>query len=167
MLGKASGVYGASGQKVEKCRKCGADKIVKFGMKKDAYSLPDYEDFMAQMTKITALAREGAIASMYALGAKGIAEAVSKMGFGNKLGAKICAGCTSEEALFAPAYGEILAEVTDVAKLDAAGVSYYVVGEVTEEPVFAYGGVKVSMEDALAAWTDTLERVFPTRPKVK
>ena len=143
------------------------NKIVKFGMKKDAYSLPDYEDFMAQMTKITALAREGAVASMYALGAKGIAEAVSKMGFGNKLGAKICAGCTSEDALFAPAYGEILAEVSDVSKLDAAGVSYYVVGEVTEEPVFAYGGVKISMEDALAAWTDTLEKVFPTRSKVK
>ena len=143
------------------------NKIVKFGMKKDAYSLPDYEDFMAQMTKITALAREGVIASMYALGAKGIAEAVSKMGFGNKLGAKICAGCTSEEALFAPAYGEILAEVSDVAKLDAAGVNYYVVGEVTEESAFVYGNAKISMEDALAAWTDTLERVFPTRSKVK
>ena len=35
MLGKASGVYGASGQKVEKCRKCGADKIVKFGKDKN------------------------------------------------------------------------------------------------------------------------------------
>lgn len=35
MLGKASGVYGASAQKVEKCRKCGAEKIVKFGKDKN------------------------------------------------------------------------------------------------------------------------------------
>ncbi len=145
------------------------NKLVKFGMKKDAYSLPDYEDFMAQMTKITTLARTGAIASMYALGAKGIAEAVSKMGFGNKLGAKICSCCVSEEALFTPAYGEIVAEVAeaDFAKLDLLEVAYEVIGEVTEEAAFVYGDAKVSMEDALAAWTDTLERVFPTRSKVK
>lgn len=35
MLGKNSGVYGASAQKVEKCRKCGADQIVKFGRDKN------------------------------------------------------------------------------------------------------------------------------------
>lgn len=35
MLGKAGGVYGASVQKIEKCRKCGADKIVKFGKDKN------------------------------------------------------------------------------------------------------------------------------------
>ena len=35
MLGKNSGVYGASAQKVEKCRKCGADQIVKFGKDKN------------------------------------------------------------------------------------------------------------------------------------
>jgi len=141
--------------------------LVKFTMKKDAYSLPDYEDFMAQMTKITALAREGAIASMYALGAKGIAEAVSKMAFGNKLGVKLCNKCVSETALFAPAYGEIVAEVADTAALDASGVVYEVIGGVTGDAEFVYGDAKVSMNDAIAAWTDTLERVFPTRSKVK
>ena len=35
MLGKAGGVYGASAQAAEKCRKCGADKIVKFGKDKN------------------------------------------------------------------------------------------------------------------------------------
>ncbi|MBP3611095.1 MAG: phosphoribosylformylglycinamidine synthase [Lachnospiraceae bacterium] len=145
------------------------NKLVKFNMKKDQYSLPDYDDFMAQMTKITTLARTGAMASMYALGAKGIAEAVSKMAFGNKLGAKICDKCVSKEALFAPAYGEILAEVSesDFMKLDLLEVAYEVIGEVTEEAAFVYGDAKISMDDAIAAWTDTLERVFPTRSKVK
>ena len=35
MLGKSNGVYGVSVQKVEKCRKCGADKIVKYGKDKN------------------------------------------------------------------------------------------------------------------------------------
>ena len=35
MLSQADGVYGASGKTVEKCRKCGADKIVKFGKDKN------------------------------------------------------------------------------------------------------------------------------------
>lgn len=35
MLGQTSGVYGVSVQKVEKCRKCGSDKIVKFGKDKN------------------------------------------------------------------------------------------------------------------------------------
>ena len=35
MLGKTTGVHGASVQKVEKCRKCGAEQIVKFGKDKN------------------------------------------------------------------------------------------------------------------------------------
>ena len=35
MLSKATGVYGASVQRVETCRKCGADQIVKFGKDKN------------------------------------------------------------------------------------------------------------------------------------
>lgn len=35
MLSKASGIYGNSAQKVEQCRKCGADQIVKFGKDKN------------------------------------------------------------------------------------------------------------------------------------
>ena len=35
MLGKTNGVCGVSAQKIEKCRKCGADQIVKFGRDKN------------------------------------------------------------------------------------------------------------------------------------
>ena len=43
--------------------------LVKFEMKKDSYELPDYAAFAEQMSKITKLAQNGKIASMYALGA--------------------------------------------------------------------------------------------------
>ncbi len=142
--------------------------LVKFAMKKDAYELPDYAAFSEQMSKITKLAQSGKLASMYALGAKGIAEAVSKMAFGNRFGAVI-SDTVNERELFAPAYGEILAEVSkeSLEALNESGIVYKAVGTVTDTPVFVYGGETISVEEALDAWTNTLEKVFPTRSGVK
>ncbi|MBP3616482.1 MAG: phosphoribosylformylglycinamidine synthase [Lachnospiraceae bacterium] len=142
--------------------------LVKFEMKKDSYELPDYAAFAEQMSKITKLAQNGKIASMYALGAKGIAEAVSKMAFGNRLGAVISDAVSAQE-LFAPAYGDILAEISKdcLDALNESGLEYKTVGTVTEAPMFVYGNETVTIEEALDAWTNTLEKVFPTRSGVK
>jgi phosphoribosylformylglycinamidine synthase len=58
--------------------------------------------------------------------------------------------------------GNIVAEVP---KDMAAGLAadMVVIGEVTADEVFAYGSGKVSVDEALAAWEGTLERVFRTR----
>ena len=142
--------------------------LVKFAMKKDSYELPDYAAFADQMAGITKLAQSGKLASMYALGARGIAEAVSKMAFGNRLGAVISDAVSAQE-LFAPAYGEILAEVSKdcLDALNESGVLYKTVGTVTDAPVFVYGGETITIEEALDAWTNTLEKVFPTKSGVK
>ncbi len=142
--------------------------LVKFAMKKDSYELPDYAAFAEQMSKITKLAQSGKIASMYALGAKGIAEAVSKMAFGNRLGAVI-SDAVNEKELFAPAYGDIIAEISKdcLDALNESGIAYKTVGTVTDTPMFVFGGETISIEEALDAWTNTLEKVFPTRSGVK
>ena len=59
----------------------------------------------------------------------------------------------------------ILLKVAEVkAAFDAAGLAGYeaLVGWVNEEESFIYGDMRISMEDALHAWTATLEKVFPT-----
>ena len=144
------------------------DVLVKFELKKDAYELPDYEAFMDAMGKITKLAQNGKIAAMYALGANGIAEAVSKMSFGNRLGAVISES-VSEKELFAPSYGDIIAEIDKKAldALNASGLEYQAIGTVTEAQGYVFGDTTVSIADALSAWTNTLEKVFPTRSGVK
>ena len=112
----------------------------------------------------------GAVVSAYALDGKGLAAAVSKMAFGNKLGMTIEKE-VSEETLFAPGFGNIVAEVP-VEKvgivgetLKAAGLSgnEELVGWVNEEQSFCYGGMKLALDEAIAAWSGTLEKVFPTR----
>ena len=139
--------------------------LIVFPIQKDAYDLPDYESLLELYDKLTALHHEKTFVSAYALGAKGIAEAVSKMAFGNGLGARIHA---PKEKLFAPSYGDILVEMdpADVKKLDQAGLSYLEAGEVIAESRLECGEMKLELSEALGAWTDTLESVFPTRSGV-
>lgn len=140
-------------------------KLVKFSMKKDRYDLPQYEELMKLYTSITSMIRNKVLKSTYALGFGGITEAVSKMAFGNKLGVKLVDTLTMEQ-LFAPEYGSILAEIS-AEDLDKITAEYEVIGEVTEDAVFRYKDAEMTMEEALAAWTNTLEKVFPTRSEVE
>ena len=144
------------------------DVLVKFTIKKDEYDLPDYDFIMSQYEKITELMRQGIVKATYALDGNGVADAVAKMAFGNKLGVEVC-GKREKEYYFAPAYGEIVAEIAeaDLAKLDEKEVAYDRFGKVLEEQAFVCGDEKVSMEEALEAWTGTLEKVFPTRSGVE
>ena len=41
-------------------------------------------------------------------------------------------------------------------------ITYTVIGEVTETPVFEYKNISIPVEEAIRAWTGTLERVFKT-----
>ena len=112
--------------------------------------------------KIHELIGKGAIRSAYALDGKGLAAAVSKMAFGNKLGVTIADDVTAE-TLFAPGFGNIVAEVKEEFLPIIKEASGVVVGEVNDAQKFVYKEMSLSMEEAIAAWTGTLERVFPTR----
>ena len=136
------------------------NKLVLLKIERDAYDLPDYEKIMDQYHKFFEDVKAGRIVSAYALDGNGLAAAVSKMAFGNHKGVKIDAQVAKED-LFAADFGSIVAEVPadKVAELTIAGV---VVGEVEDDAVLSYGDVKVTMEEALTAWKDTLEKVFKT-----
>ena len=146
------------------------DQLVLFDIKKDEFDLPDYAQVMKLYDTVHELIQAGVIVSAYALDGKGLAAAVSKMAFGNKLGVTVNAD-VSAETLFAPGFGSIVAEVPaeKVAEVKAAfekaGLAGYerLVGCVNEEESFVYGDMKISMDEALKVWTSTLEKVFPTR----
>lgn len=138
--------------------------LVQFDIRKDSYDLPDYEYIMKMYDGITRLMREKTVKSAYALSGKGVAEAVAKMAFGNKLGVKFDASRPVRD-YFKPAYGALVVEIreTDLEQLSGLGFAYEKVGIVTADPVFEYGNESVSMTEALEAWTGTLEKVYPTR----
>ncbi len=163
------------------------NKLMIFKIATDRYDLPVYAQVMKLYDAIHELIQQKAIVSAYALDGKGIAAAVSKMSFGNKLGvtleSDVCSDC-----MFSPHFGKLIAEVpaekadfvketigaamepwakTETEDGGCGHLSYCrVIGEVNHLQKFIYGDTEISMEEAIEAWTGTLEKVFPTRAVV-
>ena len=136
------------------------NKLVWIKIAKDAYDLPVYEKVMEQYAKVTEDIQKGNIVSAYVLDRHGVIPAVSKMAFGNGLGVKLDTEVPAGR-LFAPAFGELVAEVP-ADKVAELAVAAEVIGEVTEAQEFAYGNAVITLEEAEKSWTSTLEEVFRT-----
>ena len=140
------------------------DKLVLFNIEKNEYDLPVYEQVMALYDKIHELIGKKAIISAYALDGKGLAAAVSKMAFGNKLGVTI-EDSVSAEVLYGAGFGNIVAEVPEefLPIIKETIPEAVVVGEVNADQTFRYKDMSIGMDEAINAWTGTLEKVFKTR----
>ena len=138
--------------------------LVEMDIEKNENDIPVYENVLYMYDLLNKKIKEGKIQSAYAVGFGGIIEAVSKMAFGNKLGVEL-EDTVSKKDLVAKNYGAIILEVK-AADLDQLGIPVKKIGKVTKEPVFTYKDVTITMDEALAAWTKTLEKVFPTESNV-
>ena len=136
------------------------NKLVLLTVRRDADQLPDFEDLKEQYTRLFADISAGSVVSAFALSRRGAAEAAAKMAFGNRLGVRIEHSVDPRD-FFAPGWCNILLEVPD-GKLGELTVHYDELGVVTEEAVLEYGAVRIPLSEAEAAWTGTLEKVFPT-----
>ncbi len=138
--------------------KAAGDKLVWIRLPKDAYGLPVYAEVMETYKKLQMDEREGRVKAAFALGRHGLAEAAAKMAFGNRLGVAIVHDLDPRD-FFAPSYGDLLLEVPaeEVGRLVS---SYRVVGEVFADGSFVYGNAIITADEALEAWTGTLEKVF-------
>ena len=137
------------------------NKLVWLRIEKDEYDLPVYGQIMEQYGKFEDDIRSGRIVSAYALDRHGVIAAVSKMAFGNRKGVKIEHNMDPRD-MFAPAFGDIIAEVED-GQVGNLQITYTVIGEVTDKDCFEYGSARIGMDEALEAWTGTLEKVFATK----
>jgi phosphoribosylformylglycinamidine synthase len=140
-------------------------KLVVFQIEKDEYDLPRYDRVLEGYGKVLQDIQAGRVISAYAVEGAGLAAAVSKMAFGNKLGVRIEHNVDPRD-FFAPGWGNLVCEVLD-GKVGELAMTYTVIGQVTENPVFEYANTSLSMEEALSAWTKPLEPVFPTESGVK
>lgn len=137
------------------------NRLVMFTIEKDEYEVPDFKQIKSLYANIHKMIKKGVIVSAYALDSHGIAPAVSKMAFGNKLGVSIDRSLPKTE-LFAVGFGNIVAEVP-ADRMNEITSPYATVGEVIETPEFLFQDIDISMDEALGAWTGTLEKVYPTK----
>ena len=145
--------------------KTAGNKIVVFKIEKDAYDLPVYSQITEGYGKLFEDIKAGRIVSAYAVERHGMAEAVSKMAFGNHMGVKIEHNVDPRD-FFAPGWGDIVCEVPD-GKVGELSISYTLIGEVTDRAAFEYGSVSIPLTEALDTWNAPLENVFPTESGVK
>ena len=141
--------------------KADGNKLVRFAIDKDEYDIPVYEKVMALYDGIMKLMQDKVVVSAYALDSYGIAAAVAKMAFGNKLGVTFADDLELED-LFTGALGDIIVEV-DGDRVNEIDLEYDLVGTVRDNGKFTIGNVEITVEEALKAWSGTLEKVFPTK----
>lgn len=141
------------------------NKIVRICIPKDEYGLPDYEGAKKVYKRIHKLMQQGKIVSAYAVGYGGTMEAVAKMSFGNRYGVKFDNEVCMQD-LVEKSYGAIIVELGSHV-IKEIGVPALLIGTVYEEPAFVFAGEVVSMAEAVNAWTEKLEGVFPTKTGIE
>lgn len=105
----------------------------------------------------------GRVAAAATVQGSGAAVAVAKMCFGEQLGFEFDSNCEPRD-LFRPQPAALLLAVADEAagqQLAAQGAVY--IGQTIAEPVFSYCHEHLPLAEALTAWRQTLEKVFPTQ----
>ena len=130
---------------------------------KDDEDLPDFKALCRGFREIHAMAEAKKVFAMQSVGVGGIAAAITKMALGNSIGFRFKNPMAVGE-LFTPDYGTILMEVaadTDTALLCKMGA--YELGETTEAGSIVCGGAEVPLKELLEAYTEPLERIFPTK----
>ena len=141
---------------------------------------PDFDTFTKNTNVLYELNKAGKIAAMYPVCAGGIAEAITKMAMGNRIGIKIDNvpysatasgfrqdGRYSEKDLFTPLYGSIIVEAAsdfDTGVFVPGTVSQ--LGATVSEPALTVEvnnipGAKITLKEAESAWESTLSSVFP------
>lgn len=100
------------------------------------------------------------IVSAMTIKAGGIIEAVTKMGFGNMLGAKLN---MTEKELFELDYGSIIIETSE--SLDYKNAK--LLGTITEERNLVVNETIISLEEILKVSKAKLDSIFPEKSKVK
>ena len=151
---------------------------------------PDWKIFKKNSDALYEANKNGKILAMYPVGAGGIAEAITKMSFGNKIGVQLTQIPTSATILgfhrnandtiadlFTPQYGSIIVE-TDDDKFENNGFANTTVlkiGNTQKSPVISFEmkGVdplpraEISLEELYNAWEKPLAKVFPPVSDVK
>lgn len=138
-------------------------QVVLLRVRRGLDELPDFTALMKAYDTVYQLVQTDRVLAAQAVRLGGIAEAVSKMAFGNRIGVKITADQTD---LFAPDYGSIVLELPSDLQIEAVikELDYEILGQTIPEQVIAVNGIEITLAEALAAWQEPLEEVFPAHP---
>ncbi len=120
---------------------------------------PDWDKVKALYNAVTEGIKAGKILSAAVVKMGGIAEAISKMSFGNDIGFSFEQNCDADLFKLMPA--SLIFELADNAKPEDFGAM--LLGKTTAEKTISAKGVSIKIQDLCNAWNNTLEGIFPTK----
>ncbi|MBE7021170.1 MAG: phosphoribosylformylglycinamidine synthase [Ruminococcaceae bacterium] len=132
-------------------------KAVLIENKKNGF-LPDFADFTAISKKVYELIKDKKAYSAYAVPMGGVAEAVLKMCFGNKIGFKF----ENTDSLYNAGYGSYIVEVDKDFEIEGK-----VIGYTTEEGKVTVGSEEINLDVLIDAFVNPLEGVYKTAKAVE
>ncbi|MCX7749720.1 MAG: phosphoribosylformylglycinamidine synthase [Clostridia bacterium] len=143
-------------------------QVVLITLPRDEHDLPDFNVLDKNYSKVQELMDAGKVLSAHTIRTGGVAEAISKMCFGNRIGFKFD-GEMEPKRLFAADYGSIILEIDGCEKVESLlkGVEHTVLGRTQNEAAIFINGISISLDNALCAWEKPLEKIFPTQTPEK
>jgi phosphoribosylformylglycinamidine synthase len=157
--------------------------VVLLKVPKDEAGLPDFEILQKNFSLVQKLISSGVVLATATLRTGGLAAAVNKMCFGNRIGFHFeplrfdqpggaalegfneAGPLLSMKELFSPEYGSIILEIKAEANLQQlfAENPYVLLGHTVEAKMITLNGIKISLEEAFSHWEKPLEKIFPTK----
>lgn len=128
---------------------------------RDKNGCPDFEILKTYASVLYAVNAEGKINAIHSLAEGGIAVGISKMAFGNGIGAEL----KTEEDLYQERYFNWIVELKAGESLPES-LNAKKIGNTNVENCINANGEKICLDTLLAAWTGTLESTYPTQTKV-
>ena len=142
-------------------------QVVVIPLKRDDNELPSFDQLKSNFAKISELINKGKVLAAHTVRFGGIAEAISKMTFGNRIGMVFTREFETVE-LFRPDYGSIILEISAQENLKQilGSVEYVLLGHTQAEAILKVNGISITVDEAQSAWEKPLERIFPTKKEV-
>ncbi|AIF50005.1 phosphoribosylformylglycinamidine synthase [Pelosinus sp. UFO1] len=138
-------------------------QVVLVPLVRDAFELPDFPVLCQGYDKINQLIKAGKVLAAHTVKMGGLAAAISKMSFGNRIGMNVTASLSPKE-LFGVEYGSLILEIPAGVDVQQAfgNITYKVLGQTQEKPVIEVNGHSIDIIKAQTAWEKPLAAVFPT-----
>lgn len=131
---------------------------------RDSNELPDFKALRQNYSKIHELIQSGKVLASYSVRMGGLAAAISKMTFGNRIGLTFSKPVEIEK-MFSCDYGSIVLEIGETVNLEEAfgNVYYQLLGYTQKNPMITLNDVEIPIDTAYEAWEKPLEKIFPTK----
>lgn len=138
-------------------------KLIFIFSDRDHNKIINFEQYIKNMSIVKKLMDQGAILSANVIGKGGIAAAITKMTFGNKIGAVLAN--LSRKELFKPFYGALILEFksSEYGEELLEGAIYKHIGTTQKDPKIRILNCELELDDMIEAWEQPLETIFPTK----